>query len=115
MYIKSISSDCGANKWVISAFFTCTTGMKNENKKNQKKFSDNNFHSKAKIFRKNFLKRQRSIRHPKGGCGLSFAPIQKTENNTRAARSYRIYILRFAAFGAPCALLFARAVYLPSR
>ena len=32
---------------------------KMKNKKNHKK-SENNFYSKAKIFRKNFLKRQRS-------------------------------------------------------
>ena len=53
-------SDCRANKLAISAFFTCTTGMKNENKKNQKKFSENDFYSKAKIFRKNFYKKSRN-------------------------------------------------------
>ena len=38
MHIKRNLSDCRANKWAISAFFTCTTGMKNENKKIRKNF-----------------------------------------------------------------------------
>ena len=74
MYIKSISSDCGANKWAISVFFTCTTGMKNENKKNKKNFSENDLYHRAKfsekIFTKKIEKRQRSGGRVKKGYGL---------------------------------------------
>lgn len=52
-----------------------------KNKKNQKK-----------IFIK-IEKRQRSGKLLKTGCGLSFAQTpKKTDNNTRTARTYRIYI-----------------------
>ena len=63
MYIKRNLSDCRANKWAISAFFTCTTGMKNENKKIRKKFSENDFILRLKFSEKKFTKiekRQRS-------------------------------------------------------
>ena len=42
----------------IGKFVECGW-MENENKKNQKKISNNDFNSKAKIFRKNFLQKNR--------------------------------------------------------
>ena len=46
-----------ANKWAISANLWNMAGLKNEKQKNQKKFSENNFYSKAKIFRKKFFEK----------------------------------------------------------
>ena len=70
--------------------------VKIKNKKIRKKFSENDFILRLKFSEKNFLQKSRNDsvvrKTAKPGCGLSFAPIQKTANNTRAARSYRIYI-----------------------
>ena len=94
MYIKSISSDCGANKWAISAFYTCTTGMKNENKKNQKKIFRERFYSKAKIFRKNFFTKKSRNDSVAAGAQIGGVYLQRTRrHNIGTLRTFRTYIV----------------------
>ena len=64
-----------ANKWAISAFFTCTTGMKNENKKNQKNFQRTIYITGINFSEKNFLQKKSrndsvAAGRCKGGGGL---------------------------------------------
>lgn len=67
-------------------------------KKSHKKFSENNFYSKAKIFQKKFLQKSRNdsvaAGRGKGGGGLLWLKI----SNTSAKRTYRIYIGRFVVY-----------------
>ena len=75
-----------------------------KNKKNHKKNSKNNFYSKAKIFRKNFLRSQRSDWALQKGDGLFISlevlcsPMWLKISNIGTAWTCRVYIRVLIAY-----------------
>ena len=68
--------------------------MKNENKKNKKKISENNFYSKAKIFRKIFLQKSRNDSVAVGASKGEAVYHSTQQANTGTKRTCRVYIIR---------------------
>ena len=97
MYIKRNLSDCRANKWAISAFYTCTTGMKNENKKIRKKFPENDFILRLKFSEKNFLQKSRNDSVAVGASKGEAVYHSTQQANTLTKRTYRACIFSVCA------------------